>query len=502
MNSKPHPAFRACLLALSLAASAAWAAPAAIEQDGMEYQPPGIAAASADGAIVLGGTTIPYRVTWAEHVLEAEDGTPAATISATSYERTDVDGAAPRPVVFAFNGGPGASSTPLHFSGFGPRRRVEGAASDDQVLVDNQESLIDVADLVFIDPVGTGFSRMASEDGRRFLGVGADAEAVGGFIRAWLDERGRGDAPVILMGESYGGVRLGQVLQHLEQQRLSGLVLVSPATGAETGSDLQHVFAFPTMVATAAYHGRGSLAGLPPAQVWEQAVRFAGDTYLRALHQGIELPAAEMQEVAEAMAAMTGLPLEMFVEARLRVDSQAFLDNVVPGKVVGRVDTRVAREMPRQALVEGRPRAADDPALGLGASNVIRSGMARAYLTDDVGVRTDRDYYALNLNLNFNWNWCEHCDTRGRPPAAGTAVEPRIAAALERHPGLQVLLVGGYYDFATPLLGQRHALTRGGIPADRLTIGEFAAPHTPFSEEVRGDVAELVRGFIRSATSH
>lgn len=489
---------RAGALALALAATAAWAAPTAIERDGMEYEAPGIAAASTEASLVLDGATIPYRASWSEHVLSDDDGAPLATLSAISYERLDLAAGDARPVVFAFNGGPGASSTPLHFSGFGPRRRVDDPAGG-QRLVDNRESLLDVADLVFIDPVGTGFSRMASEDGRRFLGVGADGEAVAGFIRAWLVQRDRQGSPVYVMGESYGGVRLGQVVEHLDGLNVDGLVLVSPATGALNDSDQHHVFALPTMAATAAFHGRGTLAGQPPAQVWEQARRFAEDTYLRALQQGIGLPQAEKAQVAEAMSGLTGLPAQMILDANLRVDSQAFLDSVVPGKVVGRVDTRVAREMPREALVEGRSRAADDPALGLGASNVIRSAQAREYLVEDIGVRTDRDYYALNLNLNFNWNWCEQCGASGMRMDSH-AVAPRIATTMQHHPDLRVLLFGGYYDFATPLLGQRYALTRGDIPADRLVVGEFAAPHTPFNEEVRAEVAELVRGFVRGGS--
>src|SRR5690606_30913053 len=201
-----------------------------------------------------------------------------------------------------------------------------------------QESLIDVADLVFIDPVGTGFSRMAGEEGRRFLAVGADGEAVAGFIQAWLARRGRTRAPVFVMGESYGGIRLGHVVERLDGLNLAGVVLVSPATGAPADSDQQHVFALPTMAATAAFHGRGALAGQAPEQVWEQARRFAQNTYLGALQQGIDLPEAAKARVAGAMSGLTGLPVEMILDADLRVDSQAFLDAVVPGKVVGRVD--------------------------------------------------------------------------------------------------------------------------------------------------------------------
>src|SRR5690606_27749015 len=198
----------ACVLALSGATASGWAAPGDIGRDGMEYAAPGIAAAAADKSVVVQGTRIPYRVSWSEYVLKDEQGAAQATLSSIGYERSDVADRQRRPVVFAFNGGPGASSTPLHFSGFGPKRRV-GTAGGAQDLVDNQESLIDVADLVFIDPVGTGFSRMANEAGKRYLGVVADGEAVARYMRDWLARHGREDAPVVVMGESYGGIRLG-----------------------------------------------------------------------------------------------------------------------------------------------------------------------------------------------------------------------------------------------------------------------------------------------------
>ena len=177
----------------------------------------------------INGATIPYRAIFREYELKSPEGRPLATISATAYVRSDVRAAARRPVIFFFNGGPGASSSPLHFQAFGPRLRPPGRSGDGP-FTDNPDSLLDAADLVFVDPVGTGFSRvLPGGDGQPYWAPLADAAAVTHLLRSWLRDNGREQSPLFIAGESYGGFRLATMMRDVTGLNLRGLVMISPA---------------------------------------------------------------------------------------------------------------------------------------------------------------------------------------------------------------------------------------------------------------------------------
>src|SRR5690606_35699558 len=176
-----------------------------------------LAPARARHSVTVGGAEIPYLASWSELVLANGAGVPQATISATSYVREGVPNPAQRPVLFLFNGGPGASSSPLHFSAFGPRRLMQAEPGRARKLVENHDSLIDPADLVFLDPVGPGFSPELREGGgKAYWSPEGDAQAVLAFIRHWLSENNRAASPVFVAGESYGGYRLALMARHME----------------------------------------------------------------------------------------------------------------------------------------------------------------------------------------------------------------------------------------------------------------------------------------------
>ena len=252
----------------------------------------------------VGAEEVRYAATFAETLL-SENGRPQATISATSYVREGVSAAAERPVLFAFNGGPGASSSPLHFGALGPRRWSDERGADGaRRIVENQHSLIDVCDLVFIDPVGTGFSRVRSggEPGQ-YWSIPGDAQSVLTLIRSWLRDRQRMGSPVFVAGESYGGFRLATFAKDLEDVRVAGLILVSPlldasATADAAGNDLPFVFELPSLAAGAWYHERIDRKGRTLEQFYEEAVSFAQSDYVVALQQGALLPAARRAQIA------------------------------------------------------------------------------------------------------------------------------------------------------------------------------------------------------------
>ena len=449
--------------------------------------------------VSLGGRTIPYRAVFREYPLNSKAGQPVATISATAYIRSDANDAR-RPVLFLFNGGPGASSSPLHFSAFGPRLKPPGRSIDGP-FVDNPDSLLDIADLVFIDPPGTGFSRLleAGEGAKLFAPV-ADAAAVTQLIRDWLKGNGRTTSPIFIGGESYGGFRLATMMRHAADLNVKGLLLISPATslesqaGAETGDNF-YVFRLPTMAVAAWYHGLVDRKGRSAEQVYDDAAAFAERDYLVALHQGSALPAAEKRRIAERMAGFIGLPVQTILDGDLRINEDYFVENLLKDKhlLLGRLDTRVTAP----AVVRtDRPAALNDPSLGLGASNVIRSPAITRYMADELNVRPGRDYVSLSIDVNFSWNWSELTDNR----ILYFNPLPNIASAMASNPAVRLMVVGGLYDLVVPIAGPRYAVRHAKIPLDRVRFLAVPAGHSAFEPpETRAKFTAPIRDFIRAA---
>jgi len=472
--------------------------------------PEPILPASSHHVVHVGDSEIPYLATWSSLPLKNAAGVPQATISATSYVREDVRDRAARPVMFAFNGGPGASSSPLHFEILGPRRFAHPLPDSGPPFVDNPQTLVDVADLVLIDPVGTGFSReLRAGGGRSYWNPEGDAKAAETFMRNWLHENDRTASPVYIIGESFGGFRLAEMAKDIGDLNVAGLVMVSPGTdmSGEAGAavDQRFVFALPSMATAAFAHNGIQSAGRGVEQVFEEARIFAQNNYVVALQQGSALPVPERDRLAERMTRLVGLPASSIAAANLRIDTQDFLEQLIPGKVVGRLDTRVVAPKPAGPLVAGRSKAADDPALHMGASNIIRNTRVRDYLHNEIGVQTGLDYISLTLDVNFAWDW-----NSGSPKIEGNLryldPTPNLAKLMRDKPASRLLLLSGYYDLATPLLGQRYALTHSGLPLDRTRMVAFAAGHTVYEDDAaRLQVSRELHDFVtrkNKAPSH
>jgi carboxypeptidase C (cathepsin A) len=453
--------------------------------------------------IEIGGKKVPYTATFGEIPLNDSNGRLQATISATAYVVERVRDRTHRPVLFLFNGGPGASSSPLHFSAFGPRRLTdEKDASGQRKLVDNAYSLLGVADLVFIDPVGTGFSReRPGVHSGAYWSVEGDAAAALQLIQKWLADNGRGTSPLFIGGESYGGFRLATMLKDTGDLPIAGLIFISPmldASGSSdaVGNDQPYIFSLPSMAVAAWEHNEIDRAGRTIEQIYAEAEHFAQTDYAVALQQGSLLPVAERDRIASRMAAFIGLSAQTITDSHLRIDTQFFLEKLLEGKVVGRLDTRVSAPKPDPEKAPKRPPGANDPALGLGASNVIKSDPIKAYMERELGVHTSRDYLSLTLDVNFRWSW------RGEEVSPRFYVNPtpNIATVMNKQPQMRVLLVGGYYDMAVPLMGPRYALTHGGVPMERVDMHAFVAPHSAFQGDANLAVGSgVVRDFMRNA---
>jgi carboxypeptidase C (cathepsin A) len=500
----------ACTLVLvtSLAGQITPAAPqpAPTSADSTVVFPEVIPSVSSRHTIHIGDQAIAYVATWSSTVLKNATGAPQATISSTSYVRDeDAGDRAQRPVIFAFNGGPGASSSPLHFGILGPRRLGTPDANGNSKPIDNPQTLLDVADLVFIDPVGTGFSReLRAGAGRGYWNPEGDSKAAQTVIRDWIHENDRSASPIYIVGESFGGFRLAEMAKDIGDLNVAGLILVSPATDmsgdAGIAGDQHFVFTLPSMATTAFTQqkpeGRRSVQ-----QIYEETRQFAQSEYVTALQQGSELKTEERDRLAARMAELIHLPQSTIAAANLRIDTQDFLEELVPGKVVGRIDTRIAAPKPEKQLVPGRDKAADDPALHMGASNIIKNARVRDYLRDEIGVKTDLDYVSLTLDVNFAWDWNSGSrkiedNLRNLNPTAN------LAKLMKERPGAQLLLLSGYYDLATPVLYQRYTLTHSGIPLERTKMVAFAAGHTVYEGDAREAVSEELHEFFNETGRH
>jgi carboxypeptidase C (cathepsin A) len=429
---------------------------------------------------------------WSELVLLGPDGKPDATISATSYVRgSDAE----RPVAFLWNGGPGASSSPLHMNALGPRILRSGEA------VENAVSLLDAADLVFVDPVGTGFSRVVRDEANaRLLTVPGDADAVEAFIREWLRANDREHAPIHLIGESFGGYRVAAVAPQVADLRLESITLISPmldatATAEEPENDLAVVFSLPTMAVAAWFHGAAGAGAVDVAEVWADAERFAVEELLPALHRGAVLDPVERVRLAARIAELVGLAPDDVLAADLRVGSEDFLRSLRAdeGLVVGRLDVRVVGPVP-DPHPDGRPPAADDPALGLGRGNVIHSTAIARYLRDEVGapVGADEPYVSLSLDLNFAWDWRP---AQAMPPIFRTSVSSNLGEVATMQPDLPILVLGGYFDLATTLSSTIHAVQHSGAPASAIDIHPLIAGHS-LDETVLVEARDAIRRTI------
>ena len=317
---------------------------------------------------MIGGKEIRYTATAGTLVLREESGRPRANIFFVAYVRDGVQDKGKRPVTFTYNGGPGSSSVWLHMGAFGPRRvemDAEGTALPPPYhLVDNGESLLDVTDLVFIDPVTTGYSRaVEGEDPKKFYGIKEDAEAVAEFIRLWTTRYSRWSSPKFLAGESYGttrSARLSNLLQTRHGMYLNGIILLSSILNFQTarfqvGNDLPYPLFLPTYTATAWYHKRLpqdlQAAGIEKAV--DEARRFASGEYTLALMRGNDLTPQEWNDVAAKVARYTGLSPDFVKRTNLRPEIQAFVKELLRDQrtTVGRLDSRF-KGMDRDAAGE------------------------------------------------------------------------------------------------------------------------------------------------------
>ena len=451
----------------------------------------------------FGGQRINYTATIGETILKADDGTQKAAIVTTSYVKEPRD--PNRPVTFLFNGGPGSGSVWLMMGAFGPKRvAIPSDARDDggppYPILDNPDSLLDVTDLVFIDPPGTGFSRLLGKtDPKEFYGVTADARAVAQVIRLWLNENGRWNSPKYLGGESYGTTRTAAVVNQLEASTyndvgLNGLLLISTvldfAAGADTpGNELSYITNLPSMAATALYHGKATAPSTE--QFVEEARQFALGPYAAALLKGQRISPEERAAVRRQLARFTGLSETYIENADLRVSPDRFWKELLRdrGLTVGRLDSRYTG---RDYDNAGENFDNDPSFYGIDAGY---TAAVNQWQREGLGFKTDREYQSISTLLT-GWDWNLG---GGRDNNAYLNVTPYIGRAMRENSGLRVFVGQGYYDFATPFFAAEYALTRTGIPQDRVEYKYYGAGHMMYvRDDDRSQLSRDVRAFIRN----
>jgi carboxypeptidase C (cathepsin A) len=500
-------------LLLSLLIPLAASAQPAKTEEAPRWQPPAPAekTVTTKGRVTIGGSEIAYTATAGTLLLKEEDGRPKASIFFVAYTRDGVKDTASRPVTFTFNGGPGSSSVWLHLGVFGPRR----VAMDDEGmsaplpgrLVENGDSLLDVSDLVFIDPVTTGFSRaVPGEDPQQFHGVREDIAAVGEFIRLWTSRYNRWSSPKFLAGESYGTTRAAGLVNYLQERHgmyFNGVLLISTVLNFQTssfdvGNDLPYPLFLPTYTAMAWYHKKLPAdlqqGGLQNALA--ESERFAMSDYTLALMKGNDLTEAERQDVAAQLSRLTGL-------------SPQFLEGVYLRPVIYDVVQELLRsERARVGRLDSRFRAADSKGAGgddnfqLDPSYATIQGPYTAalnrYVREDLGFQSDLSYEILTGRVE-PWSFAPQSNQY-------LNVAEDLRRAMVRNPGLRVFVGFGYYDLATPFFAAEYTFDHLGFEpgyAQRITKAYYEAGHMMYirradREKLKADLA----AFIRASTQH
>jgi carboxypeptidase C (cathepsin A) len=460
------------------------------------------------------GEALSYTATAGRIVLKEDDDTKKASFFFTAYTLDAVDDPATRPIVFAFNGGPGSSSVWLHLGVLGPRlvefdEKGNGTSTPGR-LIDNDHTLLTHADLVFIDPVSTGFTRAIDKDEEKtYHHFEKDIEAVGDFVRRYLTTYERWASPKFLAGESYGTTRSAGLAGYLQSRYglyLNGVILISSVLNFQTialdsktytfhrGNDLPYVLYLPTYAATAWYHKTldPDLQQRDLPDLLREVEAFAENEYLLALEQGSRLDTEAFDEIANTLARYTSLPTDFVKRSDLRIEKFHFMKELLrdEGFTVGRLDSRY-RGVDRfdvGSMLE------HDPSLDVWMGPF--SAMLNDYMRRDLGYESDLVYEILNPKV-WPWNYENFQNTY-------VDVSETLRDTMTRNPFLRVYIASGFFDLATPYFATEHTIAHLGIePAlrDNIEVSYFDAGHMmyvhgPSIERLGDDLRNFVERAI------
>ncbi len=486
---------------------------------------------SSNGSVTVGGTRIAYRAVAGTLVVHPKGWSDTDALDRNAAKGDDKDAkkpaeasmfytayfkngapAASRPITFLFNGGPGSSTIWLHMGAFGPVR-VETAdqrhtAAAPYRTINNDQSLLDVSDLVFIDAPGTGFSRVAGDDkAAAFYGVDQDIHAFSKFIVQFLSRYHRWNSPKYLLGESYGTMRAAGMTLALQKEGidLNGVVLLSDILNwdllpddprANPGIDQPYIVALPTYAATAWYHQKIANRPADLTTFLDEVERFATGDYAAALMQGNQLPADKRQEIAAKLSAYTGLSTDYLRKSDLRIEYGAFQKELLAndGLTTGTLDTRFtgATLDPLSKLSSYDPQSAGIEAAYVAAFN----DYARGTLGYGEGIA-----HKSGISVYNSWDYKHQPPGADRPLIALPNVLPDLAVAMKQNPNLKVMVSGGYFDVSTPYFSGRFEMRHLPVPASLLRnidyryyqSGHMVYVNPAVLKAFHNDVADFIR---------
>ncbi len=465
--------------------------------------------------VTIDGQTIEYTATAGHLIVKEEEGKKQASFFSVAYVRNDVTDRTTRPVVFSFNGGPGSSSVWLHLGMLGPRRvmlQPDGMPLPPPGrLTDNEYSILDVADLVFIDPISTGFSRaIPEEDAKNFHHFSKDLESVGEFIRLWLARNHRWGSPKFLAGESYGTTRSAGLAGHLLKRHglyFNGLVLISSILNFQTagfdpttwtfrrGNDLPYMLFLPTYAATAWYHRRlpEDLLARELRDVVGEVEAWAATDYAVALIEGSGLDPERRAEIVATLARYTGLSEEYVEASDLRIEILRFCKELLreKGRTVGRIDSRYTGvdRLRTSHMVENDP--------SIDATMGVYTSALNDYVRGDLEYESDLPYEVLTDRVH-PWDYEDFKN-------AYVDVSETLRETMSRNPFMKVFVANGYYDLATPHFATEYTFSHLGLDPelqDNVQMAYYDGGHMMYVvEDALAQLRTDVAAFIKDAST-
>lgn len=458
--------------------------------------------------VKVDGKIISYKAIAGTMQLRNTENEPIALHGFTAYIKDGTTDFKSRPITFVFNGGPGSSSIWLHMGVIGPRRAVVNdpgfTPAAPYTLEENGSSLIDVSDIVMMDPIGTGLSRaIGKSKNKDFWGVDQDIKAISQFIRQFVTENDRWNSPKYLLGESYGTFRNAGVALYLQENvgmAMNGVIMVSAVFDLRQlvfaqGDDISYVMNLPTYSATAWYHNKVPNKPASLSAFLDEARMFAKTEYTQALMEGDQLAGTAREKALDRLAYFTGLSKAYLDKANLRVSEPEFTEELLRAekKTVGRLDSRFTgiNQDPLTQYSQYDPQ-----------SSSISPGYTALFM----------DYYYNTLKVNkayhyhtsaysrpgFDWDWKHAKNGAGFPTPPNTAVD--LGEAMSRNPHLKVLILNGLYDLATPFYGVEYTIDhmelekeiKGNIIMKYYEAGHMMYTHRPSLEQFKRETADFI----------
>jgi len=462
-------------------------------------------------SVVIDGKTINLNAKAGTMELKDENNKPIALFGFTAYFKENPE--KNRPIIFAYNGGPGSSSYWLHMGIMGPKRIVVDDPNYNQAapyeLVNNEFSILDMADVVMMDPVGTGLSIPIGESsGKDFWGVDQDIRSVSLFIMQFLKAHDRLNSPKYILGESYGTFRNAGVMNYLLENgyALNGVVMVSAVFDLRTlffapNEDMSHVVYLPTMAATSWYHNKITSKGTDLPAFIQQVREFTENEYMPALFKGNTLPINERAGIAQKLQSFTGISSEIWERSDLKLNAGEYFQELLrkEGKTVGRLDSRYSGTNKDPMSMD----SFTDP-----QSDAISPAYTMAFLDyfhGALNVSKDLNYSTSAYSkAGFKWDW-KHQGTDSWGADASVTTLPDMENALSKDPNVKILIMNGYYDLATVFYGVEHSISHLNVPksaSDRIIMtyyeaGHMMYTHLPSAKLFREDLKKFIQDTLR-----